>query len=608
MAEYILGNIHRSKVAGWFGPGSIIDFRSDNAPVSAMPAGLEEWDNAFPAPGCRNTQTINEPRLARKLGVHCFRIGPIPPFNEKEGEHKKSLVAVRFPTYLQCPTCDRIAPANVWGNEPGRTYRFCPECSGKSPGRRKIFTFPVRFITACKKGHIDEFPWEFWIRHRKDCTGKRSYTLKTEHPGLAGLILKCTACGNERSMDGIFSSKALEGYSCRGKKPWLAVPDEPCTETPRTLQRGASNLFFPIIESSLSIPPWSDSLQEAIGHYWDTIVRLEEEDRASFIEILSKKDLKPVLEEFKMDSSELSLRIKERLQIYNTESIPDIREEEYRQFTSTFSERAINHRDFEIRNTDIPTDQKSFFRRIVRVVRLREVQALKGFTRISPPSDENDPHICRLSISKLPWLPATEVRGEGIFLSFNPESLATWENSRELLDRAREIDLSFEMEWGQRYPNRQRERKITARFLLIHTFAHALMRQLTLECGYSGAALRERLYVSDGPNGMAGFLIYTASTDADGTLGGLQRQGEKDRIIPTILRTIHSIEWCSSDPLCMHGMNSMPEQMSKAACHACSLVPETSCEEFNRFLDRAMLIGTPENPNAGYFSGLTYRT
>ena len=606
MSENILGEIRRSLVSGWYGPGAIIDFRSDNAPVSAMPAGLEEWDRAFPPKGCLNTQSINEPRLERIMGTRCFRTGPVAPngSGNQGHEEKRALVAVRFPSFLQCPSCDRIATARSWGNDPGKTYRYCPECTMNSSGGRKIFAIPVRFITACEAGHVDDFPWESWIVHKEDCTGRRTLFLKSERPGLSGLMLSCSLCGSIRSMDGIFSSNALSGYRCRGRRPWLAVPDEPCAHTPRTLQRGASNLYFPLVESSLSIPPWSDLLQDTLGQYWSSIMDVENSERAKFINVLAKGPLGPALDQLGLSPEELARIVEERIHIFRNNSKMDIKEEEYRQFVSAVPGIHLSDREFEIRNTEMPSGLDHLFSKIIRVVRLREVQALKGFTRIFPPSDPEDARICSLSASNLDWLPATEVRGEGIFLALRPEAVISWEQKPDLVMRAQEIDSAFSREWNTRNPGKTRKKTITPRSLLVHTFAHALMRQLALECGYSGASLKERLYVEDGNPGMAGLLIYTSSTDADGTLGGLQRQGERERISYSVRKAIHALEWCSSDPLCIHGMNSLPENMSKAACHACVLVPEISCEEFNRFLDRAMLIGTAEHPEEGYFSSL----
>ena len=125
------------------------------------------------------------------------------------------------------------------------------------------------------------------------------------------------------------------------------------------------------------------------------------------------------------------------------------------------------------------------------------------------------------------------------------------------------------------------------------------MNRLTFECGYSSAALRERLYVSNEENhSMAGLLIYTADGDAEGTLGGLVRMGKPGNLEPIILAAIDEARWCSADPVCMdmgnlHGQG--PDSCNLAACHNCALVPETACEEFNRFLDRALVIGDMDN-------------
>lgn len=146
---------------------------------------------------------------------------------------------------------------------------------------------------------------------------------------------------------------------------------------------------------------------------------------------------------------------------------------------------------------------------------------------------------------------------------------------------------------------------VTPRFLLLHTLAHILINQLTFECGYSSASLRERLYVSEDQNHpMSGVLIYTAAGDSEGTLGGLVRMGRPGNLEPVLERTLASAEWCSSDPVCMElgeAGGQGPDSCNLAACHNCSLVPETSCESFNRFLDRWTLVGSPEDASPGFF-------
>jgi hypothetical protein len=192
------------------------------------------------------------------------------------------------------------------------------------------------------------------------------------------------------------------------------------------------------------------------------------------------------------------------------------------------------------------------------------------------------------------------VRGEGIFLDFHREALKSWEDRPEVLARAADIQLSARAA-GYRGARADID-SITPRLLLVHSFAHALMKQLSLDCGYSAASLRERIYVGAGDWDMAGVLIYTASPDSDGTLGGLARQGQPDALAGAIIGAIASMAWCSSDPLCIEGRSSLSHQLNKAACHACLLASETSCEEFNYMLDRASLVGTTTNRSVGFFS------
>lgn len=601
MANNRLGEMRRSAAVMTFGPGSVVDFRADGAPVSAVPAGLEEWDAKSSAP-LTHKQLISEPRLQRKLSVGGFRLPPVVD----DDHDRDTLVAVRFPEWLQCPQCDRIALASRWREDPGRAYRYCAHCTRKMPGQRKVFAVPVRFVMACAKGHLDEFPWHLWVRHKDDCKkGPRAdLYLKSERPGLGGLILRCRECKARRSMDGVFSAKTWRGVQCRGRRPWLAANDEQCESEPRALQRGASNIYFPVMESALSIPPWSDSLQEAIGIYWNPIVSTDPGGRADFIRFLAPNVLAPVLRELDLSPEDLERHIQDRLTQYNDDAILNIRQEEYRQFTWGTDTTVVDAREFEVRNVPVPDCLRPFLSQVVRAVRLREVRALKGFTRINPPGDEDSSEIASISVGRPDWLPAIEVRGEGIFLAFNQETLRGWEVGDRVVERAQSVHMAWRKEWKQRYGEDEPTRRITPRYLLAHTFAHALMRQLTLECGYSTAALRERLYVSDGNDGMAGLLIYTATPDSDGTLGGLQRQGEAHRIEPAVVEAIGAMEWCSSDPLCTGTALAGSDRLSLAACHSCVLSPETACEEYNRFLDRAALVGLPGAPDVGFFSPL----
>lgn len=258
---------------------------------------------------------------------------------------------------------------------------------------------------------------------------------------------------------------------------------------------------------------------------------------------------------------------------------------------------------------------------IVEVTRLREVRVLKGFSRLAPVSGEKEdgeghgtfavydskqpisPSMVSADLDGLKvdqrWLPGVEVYGEGIFLSLQEETLQRWENDTLPRDRARRLE-------ARRLATAGYLPEVTPRLLLLHTLAHSLIRQLSFECGYSLASLRERLYASSPGSGspMAGILIYTSAGDAEGSLGGLVREAQLDRLLPTILTALQGAEWCSSDPLCRESGGQGIGGLNLAACHACSLVPETSCVMSNRLLDRALLLGSPNAPSTGFFSPL----
>ncbi|NHF65986.1 DUF1998 domain-containing protein [Xanthomonas hortorum] len=604
MSRNKLGDLRRSAAASLFGPGAVIDFRAGDAPISAVAAGLEEWDRNFPPAGMRNEQTVLEARLQKKLGVQGFRLPPVSA-EDFDRPDNKALVAIRFPNWLQCPQCSRLAEWRAWSDESGQPGLYCAQCTQRMPGRRKVWVVPVRFVMACEGGHLDEFPWHAWLRHNEGCQKRSFLSLVSERAGLAGLILSCPSCHARRSMDRVFSEETWETFpNCRGRRLWLAGADETCEHKARAVQRGASNLYFPVVESALSIPPWSDQLQEAMGVMWDQFMNVEDADeRALLVRILAKNELKPVLAELGLTPDAFAEQLNRRLTSHEQIDTKNLRGEEHRQFTSGVADQGPD-REFEMRPQIVSIGIDKWFSHLVRVVRLREVRALKGFTRIHPPGDPDSPNIAPISAQRLDWLPAIEVRGEGVYLEIDSGALLQWEKQAAVIERIRVLNDRYQADWRERFGAEMPPRPITPRHVLVHTLAHALMRQLTLDCGYSSTALRERLYIDEGDAPMAGLLIYTATTDDDGTLGGLQREGEPGRMERTIVTAIQAQAWCSSDPLCIEDLLASTGGMSLAACHACVLSPETSCEEFNQFLDRALLVGTPAAPSLGFFHSL----
>jgi hypothetical protein len=243
------------------------------------------------------------------------------------------------------------------------------------------------------------------------------------------------------------------------------------------------------------------------------------------------------------------------------------------------------------------------------------VRALLGFTRIEAP--ELDPTMevfneeqgirvatAPISAKQLDWLPAVENLGEGIFLQLNAQRLQEWENLDSVRRRAETLIKAYSV-WRQKrgLPELKDQRP---RLLLLHTLAHLLMRQMSLDCGYSFASLRERIYADDK---MAGLLIYTSTPDSDGSLGGLVRQarlirnddGSERDSFGRLLDDVRDLaRTCSGDPLCREHDPSRTERLNAAACHACAMVSETSCEFGNRLLDRGMVASLPNSGAAGY--------
>jgi hypothetical protein len=250
-----------------------------------------------------------------------------------------------------------------------------------------------------------------------------------------------------------------------------------------------------------------------------------------------------------------------------------------------------------------------YFANVTLVHKLRETRALTGFTRVFADTDRDINYLqgmLRLNEPEERWLPAFLVFGEGVFLTLNEQRLSQWEEQPEIRARVHPLVARYH---SMRQARHLRDRQVGPRYVLLHTLAHLLINRLTFECGYSSAALRERLYVSENPAApMAGILIYTAAGDAEGTLGGLVRMGKPGRLEPLLERALSGARWCSADPVCMEMGQSGgqgPDSLNLAACHGCSLVPETTCEEFNRLLDRGIVIGPFDNPTIGYFSGAT---
>jgi hypothetical protein len=268
--------------------------------------------------------------------------------------------------------------------------------------------------------------------------------------------------------------------------------------------------------------------------------------------------------------------------------------------------------------TEVPPELTTWFSKVNLVERLRETRVFYGFDRLEQNSNTliGMPDSAMQQLFRDPpiqpqerWLPAVEVFGEGIYIELSEDRIATWQQNNENWLQHR-LDDGFIARLGGVFqtlpPLAAADRTWGSRYLLVHTLAHILINQLVFECGYSTAALRERLYISSDPDApMAGILIYTAAGDSEGTLGGLVRLGRPERLGPVVQRALGRASWCSADPVCSEHLGGQGSKLANlAACHACVLLPETSCETINQGLDRAMVVGTPEAREHGFLSNL----
>ena len=604
-----VGTIRRSQLVSTFGIGSIVDLEKG----SFMPMGLEDWEQVNGLPSLR----IGERRLELMLGVSHFRLGPIaePIPNSTQVRSRSAAPAVRFPEFQECPICHRV------GQE-GKPFEIADDGVRLTCGAhgKQVYTNPVRFVVACRKGHLSDFPWEWWAhRDRPEgvCDHPTLYlSSRGKSAALAELYISCKACSTpdrktSRSLGDAFGADVMSGSPCNGFRPWLHDREADCDQPKRSLQRGGSNVHFPVVCSTLSIPPASEAISQIVEENMLILDSVSETARPGLLQGIAS---------IHGVSADLLGAAYKRLNSMGsggadlTEKMA--RAEEYAALSETREDETIAGFVPQFQNVvhSPPASLDPWFDVIGAVSRLREVRALAGFSRIEPfpVSAERvqqgilDGNISPISKTARAWLPGAEIRGEGIFLRFRTDAIDKWAQQPALTKRVAALEArsnAVAMERGY-----ERDYSITARLLVVHAFAHAVIRQISVECGYSASSLRERLYISEATNGSAatnGVLIYTGSPDSEGSLGGLVRLAEPSLLEPIILRALKNAAWCGSDPVCLETDPSHSgDRVSGAACHCCLLLPETACEKFNRELDRTALVGHSESEFEGFFHSL----
>ncbi|MFD6923560.1 DrmB family protein [Streptomyces sp. NPDC059944] len=599
-----VGELRPSQLLHTYGIGAVTDLPN----LSTMVMGLDEWDPV-------RAGVLTEDRLLaavrRRLGgqVAALRTPPHLPENPADpyGDWTRTGVPVGlFPRWLRCSRerCNQLAPAsgglfqlrkNLY--RPEKTKYVHTNCGG--PGKGQPTALPARFLVACPAGHMDDFPWVYFVhRGASSCEGN---TLSLTESGTTGeaanVFVRCTCGVQPRSMaDALGQAGERNLPACRGHHPHLGTfAPGGCSEHARTMVLGATNSWFASQLRVFSIPRAEEPLTQAVKEHWSLLSPLAAVPADAAKMLLPTQACWPELEQYGADAVWAAVT-KEAQAVAGDQGDED---EEFDLITPEW--RAFTHPrdhalpDFTtVRERQVPEGTTDWLDSVVLVHRLREVSALTGFTRIEAPEwlPEEEARTLAgapLSRNSPTWVPCAELRGEGVFLALNEQRLSEWEQqvavrAREEVLKAAHLDWCMARRVEPRWPG--------IRYVLLHTLAHVLIRQFALECGYGASGIAERIYARSGPDPMSGILLYTAAPDSEGTLGGLVSLGRGDRLGPAISQALDEARLCSSDPMCAEHDPRIHGRLHGAACHACLFAAETSCERGNHYLDRALLVET----------------
>lgn len=613
-----VGEVRPSQLLWTYGPGALIDLPC----LSVVTLGIDCWEKD-------RCQPIQEPRLlaaVRKvLGPQVENLR-MPPFQKSEivdvwsAEANIGVPVRPFPRWLRCVKCGLLSPFDAGLFEikenrfrPERTrfvHQGCRGSKGDQPAK-DADAVPARFLLACRNGHLDDFPWHDFVHSGPSgCKGTLRFfesgaSLQTEN-----LWVKCDDCGTSRSMAHAFGKAGKENLpACRGRHPHLDLFELDCDEEARAVLLGATNSWFSITVSALAIPRLNVSpLQQIIVDHWDDFADVEDiSELKGTIKALKKRGEAQGIEKY----DELK-DVWDAIESHRTGEAQDVVMEadikgpEWAVLTEPTPPTDYPH--FMSKKVEKPTGFESLIGRVLLLERLREVNALLGFTRVEAPEESANPDerppMAALSRNRPDWVPANQVHGEGIFIQFDERAIRSWEDSSTV----RQVDRKLRgghKGWRNARRLNPDEGYPGIRYAMLHTLSHLLIRELALECGYNAASIRERIYAdtADG-EAQAGILIYTAAADSDGTLGGLVDLGKPENLGRLLRQALNRSKVCSSDPLCSEHDPEKDRTLHGAACHACSLVSETSCERGNRYLDRSLVVPTIEHSDAAFFEGL----
>jgi hypothetical protein len=593
-------SLRRSQFIITYGPGSILEGPSGPRVITTLErSGL--FDQRRPA-----DFEITDRRLSGGLleGARIVRL----PSNAELGEPESRYIyeTEPFPKWSLCLTHQALYK-KTRGDR--RACPFCEELSSKYEAWRQARRQAIRFVRACPAGHMDDVNWVGIIPH-KEGQGCQPAFLRWKGGGgaLRNIRIECPECGASINLGQAYA----RDYSCQGRFPERRGDRESCDKRSRIIQRGASNLRITEVQSALTIPPLSSPLHSLLG---TTVIRAvlvsgAIKAKAELLEALDRAArqglVHPSIVQEAASYSEAAIMaaVADLLADHTPDTEVGLRLQEFEALRRAAVEGAPPQPSatpgapplFEVIREEVRSVRGpgGHFLRVTPVNRLRVVLVQTGYRR-APGGDPAESSIvdCVYKSGSERWYPGVELFGEGIFVDLDPDQ-EPGKPSRHFALQGRPANTWFDCwinpgEFGQRIPA-DRRHQLHPAFVWWHTLAHRLINALAIDSGYSSAAVRERVFIDvDEDTGEAGggVLLYTSQPGGDGTLGGLVA------VVPEFERVLHGalrrLDSCSNDPLC--GEEEFgPGKYNGAACYACALVSETSCEHRNMWLDRNLLL------------------
>ena len=600
------GQLRQSQVITTYGPGALIDLPRH----SAIVGGLDTWS--------RGLDEVIEPRLAHKVrsltGVPGPRLYAPPPSPNEPWAARRGIGAWRFPEWFVVQEDGGAQPA---GEQRDRSRRLVHRKALDERGRfERLSVVATRFVRACPRGHVDDLDWRGFV-HGADHVCRRQLWLDERGTtgDLSDLFVRCE-CGKSRPLYEAAEMDDNPLGTCQGARPWLGRnTNEDCNQPSRLLIRTASNAYFPQIVSVLSLPDRGTALDSVVSELWDDLEIVN--DTAGLAFMKQKPAVAAALEPF--DDDEVLKAIHERKRGKSSDRpVKQVELDAILGAPEGLGDDVPVDSDFHAHR--LPSDawreseRSSGIAALIQLHRLREVQALVGFTRfeavVPDIHGEYDTDVERAAIALDPeWFPAVENRGEGVFVQLRTDAVDAWSKRPAVERRLADLERGHDAWWeGRRRPGGKPPRPFPGGpYVLLHTLSHLLIQSLAMRCGYPASSIRERIYAEPGPAGdRYGILLYTGTPDAEGTLGGLVQQAR--RIEDHLADALRTGALCSNDPICAQHApaGSMEERwLHGAACHGCTLISETSCEMRNDYLDRALVVPVLGLEDAAFFPRAT---